>query len=105
MNVKLGAAVTTKNTHIIDIALIPQDLAPAHEVRGDEVDSVLLNAIDTITTVMTHAAGGDDPFLLKESTVELNFALTSDGSISLGVEGEIKDEITHKLKIALAASR
>jgi len=51
---------------------------------------------------MTRAGGGDDPFLLKESTVELTFAVTDDGTISLGIDGDTRDEITHKLKLTFA---
>lgn len=54
--------------------------------------------------MLAHAAGGVDPFLLKESTVERCFAVTRTGSISLGFEGESGDHITHTLKIILAAS-
>lgn len=104
MNVKLGNVITHRDTHTIDITLVPPDLAPAHEIRGD-VDHVLVEAIETVTAVMAHAAGGDDPFLLKESTVELNFAVTETGSISLGFEGESGDELAHTLKITLAAGR
>jgi NTP-dependent ternary system trypsin peptidase co-occuring protein len=102
MNVKLGTTITTKDTHTIDITLVPPDLAPEHEIRDGDVDHVLVDAIDAITATAARAGTGDDPFLLKESTVELTFAITDDGSISLGLEGETKDEATHKLKITLA---
>jgi hypothetical protein len=104
MDVKFGTAVTRQRTHTLDITLVPPDLAPAHEVRGGAVDEVLLEAIETVTAAVERAAGGDDPFLLKESMVELAFAVTDTGSISLGFDGEAKDEITHKLKITLAAA-
>lgn len=104
MSIKLGTAITVEDTHTIDITLVPPDLAPAHEIRAADVDDVLVDAIETVTAVMARAASGEDPFLLQESTVELTFAVTQDGSISLGVEGEAKDAITHKLRITLAAA-
>jgi len=104
MEVRLGTAITHRDTHTIDITLVPPDLAPAHEIRDGDVDHVLVEAIETVTAVLANAAGGDDPFLLKESTVELCFAVTRTGSISLGLEGETGDDITHSLKITLAAS-
>ncbi|HET6499790.1 MAG TPA: trypco2 family protein [Amycolatopsis sp.] len=104
MDVKFGSAVTRQRTHTLDITLVPPDLAPAHEVRGGAVDEVLLDAIETVTAAVERAAGGDDPFLLKESTVELAFAVTETGSISLGLDGETQDAITHQLKITLAAA-
>lgn len=102
MNVKFGSTLTTRDTHTIDITLVPPDLAQAHEIRDASVDQVLVEAIETILAVLADAAGGEDPFVLKESTVELSFALTEDGSISLGLDAETKDELTHKLKVTVA---
>jgi hypothetical protein len=105
MNVKLGGAATTKNTHTIDITLVPPDLAPGHEIQNGSVDEVLVEAVETVLALVDRAAGGEDPFLLKESTVELSFAVTETGSISLGIDREAGDEVTHKLKITLAGVR
>ncbi|MBB4684873.1 trypco2 family protein [Amycolatopsis jiangsuensis] len=102
MNVKLGTTISTADAHTIDIILVPPDLAPAHEIRAGAVDQVLVDAIDTVVQVVADAGGGENPFLLKESTVELSFALTEEGSISLGLDAASKDELTHKLKITVA---
>jgi hypothetical protein len=72
------------------------------DIGSADVDEVLVEAIQTVGAVMTRAAGGHDPFVLKESTVELTFAVTREGAISLGVSGETRDEVTHKLKLTLA---
>ena len=103
MNLSLGTALTRRDTHTIDITLVPPDLVPAAEIRDGGVDQVLLDAIETVTAVVARSAGGSDPFLLKESTVELVFAVTESGSISLGLNAEAKDEVTHKLKLTLGA--
>lgn len=105
MNLSLGNSLTRRDTHTIDITLVPPDLAPAAEIRDGAVDQVLVDAIETITAVVARSAGGNDPFLLKESSVELVFAVTESGSISLGLNAEAKDEITHKLKLTLGAVR
>jgi hypothetical protein len=60
-----------------------------------------VEAIQTLRTVIARAAEGDDPFVLKDSNVELAFAVAEDGTISLGVEGELKDEITHTMRLGL----
>lgn len=101
MNVKLGNTVTTSDTHTIDITLVPPDLAPRFEIRDGQADEVLVDAIETITAAVAHAAEGEDPFVLKESAVELVFAITDSGSISLAIEAETKNELTHKLKLSL----
>lgn len=105
MNLSFGNSVTQRDTHTIDITLVPPDLAPAAEIRDGGVDQVLVDAIETVTSVVARSAGGNDPFVLKESSVELVFAITESGSISLGFNAEAKNVITHKLKLTLGAVR
>jgi hypothetical protein len=50
----------------------------------------------------TKAAEGDDPWLLSESTIDISFAITQIGTISLGVDGELANELTHTLRVGLA---
>jgi Trypsin-co-occurring domain 2 len=99
MKFSLGSTVTRHDTHTIDITLVPPDLK--HEIREGTVETVLFDAIETIRALMVTAIGGDDPFVLKAGIVELRFAVTKNGSITLGFNGEFKDEITHMLKIGV----
>jgi hypothetical protein len=101
MHLSMGATVTKSDTHTIDITLVPQDLL-TYAVRDYPVETVLLDAIGTIRTIMAGAAGGNDPFLLQEGTVTLVFAVTKDGTITLGFNSEFKNEITHTLVLTLA---
>jgi hypothetical protein len=100
MAVKIGASVTSKQTHTLEMTLVPEPV-PAIETRGVAVESVLVEAIDTVRAVMARAAGGDDPFVLRDSVVELSFGVKKDGSISLGAEGELAGEVTHVMRLAL----
>jgi hypothetical protein len=102
MKFKMGSSVTHKDTHTVEMTLVPQDLLPEHEIRDGQVEALLVDAIETLRSVMVRAGEGDDPFLLEESTVEMSFAITEDGSISLGIDGELKDEVTHTLRLGLA---
>lgn len=101
MKLKFGGLVTRRDTHRIEIAMVPPEIQQ-HEIRDGEVETVLLDAIETIRNVMGRAAGGDDPFLLETGSVELCFAVTREGSIALGFNGELKDEIFHTLRMVLA---
>jgi Trypsin-co-occurring domain 2 len=101
MKLSVGGTVTRHDTHTIDITLIPPDLQ--HQVRDSAVEGVLLDAIATIRAVVTRAVGGDDPFRLQTGTVELCFAVTKNGSITLGFNGEFSGEITHTLRVSLEA--
>jgi hypothetical protein len=101
MKLRMGAKVTKKNTHTIDISLVPPQERDARQVRGD-VEEVLVNAIATIRDVMTRAAEGDDPWLLSAGTISISFAITKEGTVSLGVDGELTNELTHTLRLGLA---
>lgn len=98
--VKLGAHHTRQRTHTVTIALVPQEAGQRFQVRGD-VEDTLVEAITTIRGAIAAAGTGDDPFVLDEGTIELVFAVTDEGTISVGVEGELTDEITHTLKLGL----
>lgn len=101
MKLSLGAKVTKKDTHTIDITLVPPEERPT---RGGEVEEVLVNAIATIRDVTTQAAVGDDPWVLSAGIIDISFAITHTGTISLGADGELADELTHTLRLALATA-
>jgi len=61
-----------------------------------------VNAIATIREVMTEAAKDDDPWLLSAGTIDISFAITQTGAISLGADGELANELTHTLRLGLA---
>lgn len=100
MKLSIGRNVTKSDTQTIDVTLVPPDLREYHEVRAG-VEDVLVKAIQTVRSVVAAAADGDEPFVLKTSSVELEFAVTEEGSITLGFEGKLSDEITHTLRLSL----
>jgi hypothetical protein len=102
MKLSLGAKVTKKDTHTIDITLVPPEERDARQVRGEAVEDVLVNAIATIRDVTAKAAEGDDPWVLSASAINICFAITQTGTISLGVDGELANELTHTLRLELA---
>jgi Trypsin-co-occurring domain 2 len=102
MKLRLGAKVTKKDTHTIDITLVPPKERDTRQVRGGEVEEVLVNAIATVRDVMTKAAEGDDPWLLSAGTIDISFAITQTGTITLGVDGELANELTQTLRLGLA---
>lgn len=101
MRMSMGGVVTRRDTHTVDIVMEPRDLSAQHEIRDGEIEAVLVESIDTIRSVIARAVEGDDPFLLHDSAVELSFAVAKDGSITLGFNGEFKNEIAHTLRIGL----
>jgi Trypsin-co-occurring domain 2 len=100
MKLRAGAKVTRRDTHTIDMTLMPP-AQPARTVRGGTVEDALVDAIVTIRTTMAHASAGDDPWILSTGTVDISFGVTRTGSISLGTNGELADEVTHTLRLRL----
>ncbi|WP_372672770.1 trypco2 family protein [Amycolatopsis kentuckyensis] len=101
MGIKIGRTTLSKHTHAIDLSIIAQEVTAGHETRDDPVEAILVEAINTIRTVLRGAADGDDSFRLDESTVELAFAITADGSVSIAFERDSGDEVTHTMKLTL----
>jgi hypothetical protein len=64
-----------------------------------------VEAIETIRAAVTSAAGGDDPFVLNDSTITISFAVTAEGTISIGVNGSLSDELTHTLVVSLVPAQ
>jgi hypothetical protein len=101
MPVRLGTKVTKSDTHEIEINLIPPDQEAEHEVREASLDRALVDAIETVRTVVASTGDGDDPFALNDAKITLSFAITADGDISIGIDGNMTDEVTNTLVLAL----
>jgi hypothetical protein len=103
MDLGFGVKVTKQDTHTIDVTLVPpgQPADGSREIRGGDVEDVLVEAIAAIRETMASAALGDDPWLLSEGSVNISFAVTETGSISLGADGELGRELTHTLHLGL----
>ena len=101
MRLRAGAKVTGQDTQTIDMTLKPPD-KPTRKVRGGSVEDALVDAIITIRTAMAHAAAGDDPWILSTGIVDISFGITKTGSISLGADGELANEVTQTLRLSLA---
>ena len=100
LRVKVATSVTRQRTHMMELTLSPEDTVI--QTRGSQVDAMLVEAIETVRAVMARAAAGDDPFTLRDSAMELSFGVAQDGTISLGLDGELTDEITHTLRVTIA---
>jgi NTP-dependent ternary system trypsin peptidase co-occuring protein len=99
-----GSKVTKQDTHTVDMTLVPPDQPANFQVRGGDVEDALVDAITTIRQTMANAAAGDDPWVLSDGTIDISFAVTRTGAISLGVNGELSSEVRHTLRIGLVPS-
>lgn len=102
MKLKVGTKVTKKDAHTIEIVLVPPKARATRQVRGGEVEDALVNAIATIREVIAAAAEGDEPWVLSASNIDISFAITEAGKISLGIDGELANGLTQSLRLKLA---
>jgi len=101
MPIKFGNKLTGQDTHKVDISMVPPDLTGRPELRDGELASVFVDAINTIRLAVAGASTGDDPFTLTKSSVDISFAVTAEGTISLGIDGGLSNELTHTLTLGL----
>ena len=102
--VKLGGKLTRQDTHEIEISLVPPAPAERPELRDGDFGTILVEAIETIRATVDAAAGGEDPFILDESTIKIAFGVTADGDISIGVNGTLSNELNQGLILTLASA-
>ena len=100
MPVRLGTKVTKSDTHEIEVNLIAPGREAA-EVREVSLDQALVEAIETVRSVIATTNCGDDPFDLKDAKITLSFAVTAEGEISIGIDSSMTGEITHTLFLTL----
>jgi Trypsin-co-occurring domain 2 len=96
--IKIGARTVQQQTHTLHVELAADDL-PTYEIRDTGVEEVLVEAIESIRHIMAVADGDDDPMSLRTGSVELVFGVTDQGTVSLGANSELTDEITHTLRL------
>jgi hypothetical protein len=101
MPVRFGTKITKKDTHEIEVNLAPAGQGPAEEVREASLDLALVDSIETIRAVLATSADGDDPFILNDARITLSFAVTAEGEISIGIDGNMSNEVTHSLVLTL----
>lgn len=103
MSLKVGGSVTKHDTHTLDVSLVPPDPSKLHEIRGGDVATALAESVSTVRAMLAKASDGDDPFALQAALVELHFAITRDGYITLGVNGELHGQVSHTLQMGIEA--
>jgi hypothetical protein len=103
MPVWLGTRVTRRDTHEIEINLVPPGQEAGEEIREASLDRALVDAIETVRAVVAGTAHVDDPFVLNDAKITLSFAITAEGDISIGVDGCMSDEVTHTLVLVLTS--
>jgi hypothetical protein len=107
MKLSAGAGATRHEILATDITLMLPDqtlMLPdqpsEREVRSSEVEHALVDAITTIRETMASAAA-DTPRILSAETVDISFAVTEAGTITLGIDSDLASDLTHTLRLGL----
>ncbi len=99
---RAGAQVTSRSVHTIALALEPQDKSARSGVRaGDNVATAIVDAVKTVRQTMRLAQGGADPWLLRSGKVDIQFGVTAEGSISLGLDSTRSSQHANTLTIEI----
>ncbi|WP_436534891.1 trypco2 family protein [Actinoplanes sp. HUAS TT8] len=103
VGLKLGGNLerSWRSAQRVEITLVPPAPDEEIEVRGGNVEKALVEAISTVRAALSAAAGGEDPFVLKSSTVVLDFVVTDSGTIKIVGAGEAGDEETQTVTLKL----
>jgi hypothetical protein len=97
---KLGSAISSKSVQTIFISLKP--LKPetrTKDMNFPELGERLKESILALSNGVMAAVNSDPPLEVYESSVELNFILTSESEISLIIKSGFESELTNNLKI------
>jgi hypothetical protein len=100
MKLRLGTSISRRRTHTVTMELEPR-AGQRHEVRGYSPQETIVDAIETIREVIAAAADGPDPLVLKSSVVELAFAVTEQGTLTLVLDGTVDDETVQTLRLVI----
>ncbi|WP_433362299.1 trypco2 family protein [Actinoplanes sp. CA-142083] len=101
LRLKAGTKLTKVDLHTLVINLEAAPGGVSGELRDYEVDEALVSAVEQVRAAVAAAGMGDDPFVLRDSTMTLSFGVTAEGSIVLGFEGNLQDSVTQALKLTL----
>jgi len=96
----VGASRTQRDTHTIDITLVPPVQPSPGAARGD-IRDVLVEAIRRVRQTVASASEGEDPWHLSTARVDISFGVTREGTISVTAEGGMTGETTNTLRLSL----
>jgi Trypsin-co-occurring domain 2 len=104
INKDVGGGWETKWTsaNTVDVALKPPEIAGKAQALGEsDIKSDLGRAIALVRAAVKAGAWGQPRFELGGATVELNFGVSNDGSVTFLAKGEASKTTTNILQIAL----
>lgn len=105
---KGGAKLTQEDVDTLTVKLVPPppDVEEAREglLTGKRIEEELAHAIANIRRAIMRAAQGEPVFELGDASVEIEFAVTKEGTLSLIAAPEAKNEVTHTMKLSLGKS-
>ncbi|SRR5260221_6549500 len=101
--ISFGSKQERRQTHTLNLTLTPtKESGP--ELRDGEIEHVLVDAIVTVYSPMERAGSGDQPWALESGVIDIVFAVSETGSITLGIDADRTGEITHAMRLSMRPS-
>lgn len=99
-HLRIGGQRKRHRMHTVRVQLVPERYGRARHDHGAG-DEELVEALRAVRNLMDRAGDGGHSWSVSAGTVEVSFAITEQGSISVGLNSDHRDEHVHSLQLEL----
>ena len=99
-HLRIGGRRGRHRMHSVHVSLVPEHHGRTHHDHGTG-DPELVMALRAIRDLLDGTGHGGHSWSVAGGTVQVSFAVTDEGSISVGLTGDRSDEHVHSLELEL----
>jgi hypothetical protein len=99
-HLRIGGRRIRHRMHTVHVVMVPEHYGRAQHDHGPG-DQELVSALHAIKDLMEPGSPGGHSWSVATSTVQVSFAVTEEGSISVGLNSDRSDEHVHSLQLEL----
>lgn len=99
-HLRIGGRRARHRMHTVNVTLVPEHYGRSRHDHGAG-DPELVMALSAIRDLMDSTGTGGHSWSVAGGTVQVSFAVTDEGSISVGLNSERSDEHVHTLQLEL----
>jgi len=99
-HLRIGGRRVRQRMHTVQVMLVPEHYGRARHDHGAG-DEELVMALRAIRDLMDPSGHGGHSWSVAGGTVQVSFAVTDEGSISVGLNSDRSDEHVHSLQLEL----
>jgi hypothetical protein len=97
---RIGGRRIRHRMHTVHVMLVPEHYGRARHDHGPG-DDELVSALHAVKDLMDPTSAGGHSWSVAGGTVQVSFAVTEEGSISVGLNSDHSDEHVHSLQLEL----